>query len=58
MKFAFTCVTYVSLTYVSHTEWPARHSGIDVAGWTVDQEIQVRFPAYLHRVWAFWWQEG
>ena len=36
----------------------ARHGGAEVAGWTVDRKIRVRFPAYPHRVWALWWQEG
>ena len=30
----------------------ARRGGVEVAGWPVDQEIRVRFPAYPHRVWA------
>ena len=30
----------------------ARRCGAKVAGWTVDRTIQVRFPAYRHRVWA------
>ena len=30
----------------------------EVAGWTVDRKIPVRFPAYPNRVWALWWQEG
>ena len=36
----------------------ARHSGVEVAGSTVDRTIQVRFPAYPHRVWALCWQGG
>ena len=32
--------------------------GTEVAGWTVDRKIRVRFPAYPHRVWAHWWQGG
>ena len=36
----------------------ARRGGIEVAGWTVDRKIRVRFPAYPHRVWATWWQGG
>ena len=47
-------------------EWPlrwlcgycARRGGVEVAGWTLDRKIQVRFPAYPHRVWALWWQGG
>ena len=37
---------------------PARRGGVEVAGWTVDRTIRVRFPAYPHRVWALWWQRG
>ena len=36
----------------------ARRSGAEVAGWTLDRKIRVRFPAYPHRVWALWWQWG
>ena len=36
----------------------ARRGGAEVAGWTLDRKIRVRFPAYPHRVWAFWWQGG
>ena len=36
----------------------ARRSGAEVAGWTLDRRIRVRFPAYPHRVWALWWQGG
>ena len=32
--------------------------GAEVAGWTLDRKIRVRFPAYSHRVWALWWQGG
>ena len=32
--------------------------GAEVAGWTLDRKIRVRFPAYPHRVWALWWQGG
>ena len=32
--------------------------GAEVAGWTLDRKIWVRFPAYPHRVWALWWQGG
>ena len=31
---------------------------LEVAGWTLDRKIRVRFPAYPHRVWALWWQGG
>ena len=34
----------------------ARHDGVKVEGWTFDQGIQVRFPAYLHCVRAPWSQ--
>ena len=30
----------------------ARRGGAEVAGWTLDRKIQVRFCAYPHRVWA------
>ena len=30
----------------------ARRGGAEVAGWTLDREIRVRFPAYPHRVWT------
>ena len=36
----------------------ARCSGAEVAGWTLDRKIRVRFPAHPHRVWALWWQGG
>ena len=36
----------------------ARRGGAEVAGWTLDRKIRVRFPAYPHRVWALWWQGG
>ena len=36
----------------------ARRGGTEVAGWTLDRKIRVRFPAYPHRVWALWWQGG
>ena len=36
----------------------ARRGGAEVAGWTSDRKIRVRFPAYPHRVWALWWQGG
>ena len=35
-----------------------RRGGAEVAGWTLDREIRVRFLAYPHRVWALWWQGG
>ena len=35
-----------------------RRGGAEVAGWTLDRNIRVRFPAYPHRVWALWWQGG
>ena len=34
----------------------ARRGGAEVAGWTLDRKIRVRFPTYPHRVWALWWQ--
>ena len=36
----------------------ARRGGAEVAGWTLDRKIRVRFPACPHRVWALWWQGG
>ena len=33
-----------------------RRGGAEVAGWTLDRKIRVRFPAYPHRAWALWWQ--
>ena len=36
----------------------ARRGGAEVAGWTLDRKIRVRFPAYPHRVCALWWQGG
>ena len=36
----------------------ARRGGVEVAGWTVDRKIQVRFPPYPNCVWALWWQGG
>ena len=36
----------------------ARRGGAEVAGWTLDRKIRVRFPAYPRRVWALWWQGG
>ena len=35
-----------------HEELLARRGGVEVAGWTVDRAIRVRFPAYPHRVCA------
>ena len=32
----------------------ARRGVAEVAGWTLDWKIRVRFPAYPHRVWALW----
>ena len=36
----------------------ARRGGAEVAGWTLDWKIRVRFPAYPHRIWALLWQGG
>ena len=36
----------------------ASRGGTEVAGWTLDRKIQVRFPAYPHCVWALCWQGG
>ena len=30
----------------------AGRGGAEVARWTLDRKIRVRFPAYPHRVWA------
>ena len=30
----------------------ARRGGAEVAGWTLDRKIRVRFPTYPHCVWA------
>ena len=49
---------YSSLTYLAKHQHGARRSGAEVAGWTLDRKIRVRFPAYTHRVWALWWQGG
>ena len=46
------------LDYLENTVVPARRGGAEVAGWTLDRKIRVRFPAYPHRVWALWWQGG
>ena len=40
------------------TKLSARRGGAEVAGWTLDRKIRVRFPAYPHRMWALWWQGG
>ena len=54
------CLTYIfclnGLTMSTDTD--ARRGGVEVAGWTWDRTIRVRFPAYPHRVWALWWQGG
>ena len=42
----------------SHLIVGARRGGAEVAGWTLDRKIRVRFPAYPHRVWVLWWQGG
>ena len=34
----------------------ACRGGVEVAGWTLDLEVRVWFPAYPHCMWAFWWQ--
>ena len=36
----------------------ARRGGAEVAGWTLDRKIRVRFPAYPHCMWTLWWQRG
>ena len=32
--------------------------GVEVACWTLNRTIRVRFPAYPHRAWALCWQGG
>ena len=44
--------------YVPFTCAGACRGGAEVAGWTLDRKIRVRFPAYPHRLWALWWQGG
>ena len=39
-------------------QFGARRDGAEVAGWTLDRKIQIRFPVNPHRVWALWWQGG
>ena len=51
------CLLNPKFTYASLI-LRARRVGAEVAGWTLDREIRVRFPAYPHRVWALWWQGG
>ena len=46
-------IKYAECTYISYFLL-VRRGGVEVAGWTVDRTIRVRFPAYLHRVWALW----
>ena len=41
-----------------YQESVTRRGGAEVAGWTLDRKIRVRFPAYPHCVWALWWQGG
>ena len=36
----------------------ARRGGVEVADWTVDWTVRVRFPVYHYRVWAIWLQGG
>ena len=45
----WTCLT-------SFNQFVARRGG--VADWTVERTIRVQFLAYIHRVWALWWQGG
>ena len=49
---------YVQLSYLIHRYRMARHSGVEIAGWTLDQKIRVWFPAISLHVWALWWQGG
>ena len=46
----------VFINFMSVANTPAAVA--QVAGWTLDRKIRVRFPAYPHRVWALWWQGG
>ena len=45
-------VTGLSQIYSFFSLNIARRGGTEVAGWTLDRKIRVRFPAYPHRVWA------
>ena len=53
-KVVFDCLTLIDHLHTVK----ARRGGAEVAGWTLDRKIRVRFPAYPHRVWALWWQGG
>ena len=50
----FTVLWFINIICLS----VARRGCAEVAGWTLDRKIRVRFPAYPHRVWALWWQGG
>ena len=60
--YAVTYMTEISLIVTLNNKFThspiARRGGAEVAGWTLDRKIRVRFPAYPHRVWALWWQGG
>ena len=36
-------------------KFQASRGGVEVAGWTGNRKIRVRFPAYSHRLWALRW---
>ena len=62
----YTSYSCISLLYFCKLQYNKSHSfitiarrgGAEVAGWTLDRKIRVRFPTYPHRVWALWWQRG
>ena len=43
------CVQVIVMVRVSHSRC---HGGVKVAGWNMDREIRVLFPAYPKRVWV------
>ena len=59
----FCCLTDIDVFWLlslcnTQQKTLARHGGAEVAGWTFDRKIRVRFPASPHRVRALWWQGG
>ena len=45
-------IIYTSFIVIETDVNVARRDGAEVAGWTLDRKIRVRFPAYPHRMWA------